>query len=86
MARRTAAIERPDRTCFGQRSKRQSAVDYRRRERRGQAWNRQRLLGEGDTFAVDAHEAQSMTNPGSDDVEYVVFGIAGNKGGETVVP
>jgi len=43
------------------------------------------LLGRSDTIAIDAREVHSMTNRGSEDVEYVVFGITANKGGKTVV-
>ncbi len=43
------------------------------------------LLGRGDTIAIDAREVHSMSNRGSEDVEYVVFGITDNKGGKTVV-
>jgi mannose-6-phosphate isomerase-like protein (cupin superfamily) len=42
-------------------------------------------LGRGDTIAVDACEVHSMANRGNEDVEYVVFGVTGNKGGKTVV-
>jgi len=43
------------------------------------------VLCRGDTIAIDPREVHSMTNRGSEDVEYVVFGITGNKGGKTVV-
>jgi mannose-6-phosphate isomerase-like protein (cupin superfamily) len=43
------------------------------------------MLARGDTIAIDAREVHHMTNRGSEDVEYVVFGITGNKGGKTVV-
>jgi mannose-6-phosphate isomerase-like protein (cupin superfamily) len=43
------------------------------------------LLARGDTIAIDAREVHAMTNRGGTDVEYVVFGITGNKGGKTVV-
>ena len=42
-------------------------------------------MGRGDTIAIDAREVHSMTNCGGGDIEYVVFGITGNKGGKTVV-
>jgi len=43
------------------------------------------LLGRGDTIAIDPREVHCMINRGHVDVEYVVFGITGNKGGKTVV-
>jgi mannose-6-phosphate isomerase-like protein (cupin superfamily) len=43
------------------------------------------LLGRGDAIAIDAGEIHQMSNRGSADVEYVVVGITGNKGGKTVV-
>ncbi len=42
-------------------------------------------LGRGDTIAIDACEVHLMKNCGSENVEYVVFGITSNKGGKTVV-
>jgi mannose-6-phosphate isomerase-like protein (cupin superfamily) len=41
-------------------------------------------LGRGDTIAIDAHEVHRMSNRGNVDVEYVVVGITGNRGGKTV--
>ncbi len=43
------------------------------------------LLGRGDTIAIDPREIHRMTNRGNEDVEYVVVGITGNRGGKTVV-
>jgi mannose-6-phosphate isomerase-like protein (cupin superfamily) len=43
------------------------------------------VLGRGDTIAIDAGEIHRMTNRGSNEVEYVVLGITGNRGGKTVV-
>ena len=43
------------------------------------------VLGRGDTIAIDAREIHRMTNRGSEDVEYVVVGITGNRGGKTIV-
>jgi mannose-6-phosphate isomerase-like protein (cupin superfamily) len=43
------------------------------------------VLGRGDTIAIDPAEIHRMTNRGSEDVEYVVLGITGNRGGKTVV-
>lgn len=43
------------------------------------------LLGRGDTIAIDPREVHCMLNRDSEDVEYVVFGITGNRGGRTVV-
>ena len=43
------------------------------------------VLGRGDTIAIDPREIHRMTNRGSEDVEYVVVGISGNRGGKTVV-
>ena len=40
------------------------------------------VLGRGDTIAIDPREIHLMTNRGSEDVEYVVVGITGNKGGK----
>ena len=42
-------------------------------------------LGRGDAIAIEAHEVHRMSNRGSVDVEYVVVGITGNKGGKTVI-
>ena len=42
-------------------------------------------LGRGDTIAIDAREVHLLKNCGSENVEYVVFGITSNKGGKTVV-
>jgi mannose-6-phosphate isomerase-like protein (cupin superfamily) len=42
-------------------------------------------LCRGDAIAIDAGEVHVMSNRGSVDVEYVVVGITGNKGGKTVV-
>jgi len=43
------------------------------------------VLGRGDTIAIDQREIHRMTNRGSEDVEYLVLGITGNRGGKTVV-
>jgi mannose-6-phosphate isomerase-like protein (cupin superfamily) len=43
------------------------------------------VLGRGDTIAIEANEIHLMNNRGSVDVEYVVVGITGNRGGKTVV-
>src|SRR5208282_134268 len=43
------------------------------------------VLVRGDTIAIDAGEVHRMINRGSEDVEYVVVGITGNRGGKTVV-
>jgi mannose-6-phosphate isomerase-like protein (cupin superfamily) len=43
------------------------------------------MLGRGDAVAIDAREVHQMSNRGSVDVEYLVVGITGNKGGKTVV-
>src|SRR5208337_1386367 len=43
------------------------------------------VLARGDTIAIDALEIHRMINRGSEDVEYVVVGITGNRGGKTVV-
>lgn len=42
-------------------------------------------MGPGDAVLVDAHEVHAMRNVGSEDVEYVVFGVAAGKGGRTIV-
>jgi mannose-6-phosphate isomerase-like protein (cupin superfamily) len=42
-------------------------------------------LCRGDAVAVDAREVHVMSNRGSVDVEYVVVGVTGNKGGKTVI-
>jgi mannose-6-phosphate isomerase-like protein (cupin superfamily) len=43
------------------------------------------VLRRGDTIAIDAREVHHMTNHGTEEVEYVVFGITGGQGGKTVV-
>ena len=43
------------------------------------------VLGRGDTIAIDPREVHRMSNRGSEDVEYLVVGVTGNKGGKTVV-
>ena len=43
------------------------------------------VLGPGDAIAIDAGEVHRMNNRGDVDVEYVVVGITGNKGGKTVI-
>jgi mannose-6-phosphate isomerase-like protein (cupin superfamily) len=43
------------------------------------------LLKRGDTIAIDAGEVHRMSNRGNEDVEYVVLGISGDRGGKTVV-
>jgi mannose-6-phosphate isomerase-like protein (cupin superfamily) len=45
----------------------------------------QETLSAGDAIIVDAGEVHSMRNPGTDDVTYLVFGIAGSETGKTVV-
>ena len=42
-------------------------------------------LSAGDAIIIDAMEVHSMRNSGSEDVTYLVFGIAGNEAGKTVV-
>ena len=43
------------------------------------------VLGRGDAIAIEAREIHVMSNRGSADVEYVVVGITGNRGGKTVI-
>jgi mannose-6-phosphate isomerase-like protein (cupin superfamily) len=43
------------------------------------------VLGRGDAIAIDAREVHVMSNRGSVDVEYVVVGITGNRGGKTII-
>jgi mannose-6-phosphate isomerase-like protein (cupin superfamily) len=43
------------------------------------------VLGRGDAIAIDANEVHVMSNRGSAEVEYVVVGITGNRGGKTVI-
>jgi mannose-6-phosphate isomerase-like protein (cupin superfamily) len=43
------------------------------------------VLVRGDTIAIDPDEVHRMTSCGDQDVEYVVVGITGNRGGKTVV-
>ncbi len=42
-------------------------------------------LQRGDAIMIDPHEVHEMSNPGPDDIEYVVFGISRGTGGKTVV-
>lgn len=42
-------------------------------------------LTAGDAIAVPKHVPHSFLNTGTDDVEYVMFGISEGKGGKTVV-
>jgi len=39
----------------------------------------------GDTIIVDVREPHQMFNPGSEDAEYLVFGISSGQGGRTIV-
>lgn len=43
------------------------------------------VLRRGDAIRIDPHEVHRMSNPGTDDVEYVVFGVSSGVGGRTVV-
>jgi mannose-6-phosphate isomerase-like protein (cupin superfamily) len=43
------------------------------------------VLGRGDKIGIEPNEVHTMKNRGGEDVEYVVVGIAGNRGGKTVV-
>lgn len=43
------------------------------------------LLEKGDAVLVPMKKTHRMANPGTKDVEYVVFGISRQKGGKTVV-
>ena len=42
-------------------------------------------LDAGDAILIDPMEIHRMTNPGPDDVNYVVFGISSGAGGKTIV-
>jgi mannose-6-phosphate isomerase-like protein (cupin superfamily) len=42
-------------------------------------------LDAGDAILIEAMEVHRMTNPGSQDVNYIVIGISGETGGKTVV-
>jgi mannose-6-phosphate isomerase-like protein (cupin superfamily) len=42
------------------------------------------VLGCGDVIAIDANEVHRMSNRGAVEIEYVVVGITGNRGGKTV--
>lgn len=39
----------------------------------------------GDTVVIDSREIHQMRNPGPDDFEYLVAGVAGDANGKTVV-
>ena len=43
------------------------------------------ILRCGDAVRIDPHEVHAMSNPGAEDVEYVVVGISSGVGGRTVV-
>jgi mannose-6-phosphate isomerase-like protein (cupin superfamily) len=43
------------------------------------------LMSAGDTVIVAAREPHQMFNHGSEDAEYIVFGISSGKGGKTVI-
>lgn len=42
-------------------------------------------LSKGDTITIDAGEVHRMWNRGSDDLDFIAIGIAGDKNGKTVV-
>lgn len=39
----------------------------------------------GDAVRIDPHEMHVMSNPGTEDVEYIVVGVSSGLGGRTVV-
>jgi mannose-6-phosphate isomerase-like protein (cupin superfamily) len=43
------------------------------------------VLRRGDAVRIDPREVHRMSNPGAEDVEYVVVGISSGVGGRTVV-
>jgi len=43
------------------------------------------VMRRGDAVRIDAREVHTMSNPGSDAVEYLVVGISAGAGGRTVV-
>ena len=47
--------------------------------------NQQDTLNRGDAILIEPREVHRMTNAGTDDVHYVVFGISSGQGGQTVV-
>ena len=42
-------------------------------------------LARGDAILIDPREVHRMTNVGTEDVYYIVFGISAGQGGQTVV-
>lgn len=43
------------------------------------------VLRRGDAIRIDPREVHAMSNPGDEDVEYVVVGVSSGTGGRTVI-